>query len=652
MNLLRRTVLVGMTAAVSLSSLQAKAYDEDTHFYGTYSMARFAGIRHEVAAKLALSAQWMDESFISDPTSMIFLPVSGVKKRRLLHFPSSRVSGRLNARAQSSMVNLEKPGFLSTVMRKVVDYVGYEGEVKLGEVNIMTETEEGHPFATQMLMEGLKEGNLMKAGASLHVLEDSYAHAGTSAEEGHRAFWHWPDRPYASIAKYHRMVRNVFNALVAIRTQLPADALDCTVRIQANVSAEVASPNCVMNAAALAKNYSGLPEVQRTVSYNVMKDPEYVAFALENLIRLAADEKKLGGEPYLFITEDRIKPLIASLKLDGKTDAYEALEKLIMELLRQRLHGIENTINLKHILDDMGHLSKDSTVDILDYIDSYGSDPESIANMTPDGFKNFVHVIAHELLKWHVPAPLSDAHRIEFEDDTSPTFRKEIEIRVRNMQALIEKLYGTKIQMIGNNTKDQAGFGKELRMDPSAETPVEIKDPLVSYITFTLKEKHQWARMIFGYLFPTLKFEVLLKVSEVIRQATELQPRIDEYVRKRKAINDSNSYWAAKKSKLLYLDYQYSDVAGDMFEVAEKVLNDLRPHIKSYIKDLMETHMVPDEDHFFFKNTRLFCQYKANDVVKPLLTSADAWTLESLKVGSQSTAQWSRTCPAAKQTTP
>lgn len=36
-----------------LTSFSAQAYDKDTHFYGTYSMARFAGIKHEVALKIA-----------------------------------------------------------------------------------------------------------------------------------------------------------------------------------------------------------------------------------------------------------------------------------------------------------------------------------------------------------------------------------------------------------------------------------------------------------------------------------------------------------------------------------------------------------------------------------------------------------------------
>ena len=98
----------------------AHAYDEDTHFYGTYAMARFAGIKHEVATKIALSAVWMDESYISDPTSMIFLPMTGIKKRRLLHFPSTRIGGKLSADAQKRVFAIPMSDLIKSITEKVV----------------------------------------------------------------------------------------------------------------------------------------------------------------------------------------------------------------------------------------------------------------------------------------------------------------------------------------------------------------------------------------------------------------------------------------------------------------------------------------------------------------------------------------------------
>ena len=102
----------------------------------------------------------------------------------------------------------------------------------------------------------------MKAGASLHVIEDSYAHAGTSAEIGHTAFWHWPDRPFESaltIEKYFEMTQTLFKAMVAIRAQLPDSGKDCSLHSTGSTA------NCNMSAEDLAAAYHAIPEVVQTV---------------------------------------------------------------------------------------------------------------------------------------------------------------------------------------------------------------------------------------------------------------------------------------------------------------------------------------------------------------------------------------------------
>ncbi len=143
------TLLALLTAFAAATS--ALAYDEDTHFYGTYAMARHAGIRHEAATKLALSAQWMDESLMSDPTSMIFMPVTGVKKRRLLHFPSARKS-KANSDAERQIFGMNDLGeFATEALETIAEWAGYKG--KLDEINVFTTTESDDPFASQMLME-------------------------------------------------------------------------------------------------------------------------------------------------------------------------------------------------------------------------------------------------------------------------------------------------------------------------------------------------------------------------------------------------------------------------------------------------------------------------------------------------------------------
>src|SRR5436190_1962198 len=101
-------------------------------------MARYAGIKHEVAVKIALSAQWMDESFISDPTSMLILPIGGVHKRRLLHFPAERQS--LNGKAQRKAMGFEK--FVEShtdLVEKVAKHLGYSGDLEsMNGINIFT----------------------------------------------------------------------------------------------------------------------------------------------------------------------------------------------------------------------------------------------------------------------------------------------------------------------------------------------------------------------------------------------------------------------------------------------------------------------------------------------------------------------------------
>src|SRR4051812_29813945 len=127
-------------SSVLLTSISSQAYDVDTHFYSTYAMARYAGIRHEAAEKIALATQWMDESYISDPTSMIVLPVTGVRKRRLLHFPSQRKGTQLSSQAQQKVLGFEKFELAHSGLIKVlIDLLGYEGDSEqLKALNLWT----------------------------------------------------------------------------------------------------------------------------------------------------------------------------------------------------------------------------------------------------------------------------------------------------------------------------------------------------------------------------------------------------------------------------------------------------------------------------------------------------------------------------------
>src|SRR3954468_9852271 len=92
--------LVGLIAA--LSSV-ARAYDIDVHFYQTYSMARYAGLKHEAAALIATAAQWPDE------TMVVASPFYEFKSRRLFHFPCFSKGIALEGNRMGEKVDKDDP---------------------------------------------------------------------------------------------------------------------------------------------------------------------------------------------------------------------------------------------------------------------------------------------------------------------------------------------------------------------------------------------------------------------------------------------------------------------------------------------------------------------------------------------------------------
>ena len=594
---------------------QAHAYDQDTHFYGTYAMARFAGIRHEVAMKLALAAQWMDESYISDPTSMVFLPVSGVKKRRLLHFPSSRVVGVINADTQHVILGFSNMSDMKlSFFRKFAEFVGYHDSIEA--LNLFTETEEDHEFASELLMRGMKRGNLMMAGASLHTLEDSFAHAGTPAEQGHAAIWHWPDRPFGAMIKYRAMVETVFTALVGIRQLLPPDALDCSRGIP---STDVTGPACSLDAHRLADAY--FRQVYDAVSYNVLRDPSYIEVAIRDFYQRAVKAK------YIVLPESDFNALLAKpeYRIDGRKDAYEVLQGLITWAIEEQFAGRQNVLNFCFILSDMGRLPLERCDTVADYIRSQNLNPNN-----PKDMSNFTRKLARQLLRWNVPTPISDTHWNELENDQGPVRAKEMEIRISRIRQVITRLYGIDIELVGNNTLDSEGFAKEVTMDPSAEPKIEYK-PNKIYATFGLREKHEWDMMIFNYLFPSLKKEDLISLMKVSQQLEKSSDGWDEYVAARKKINKSSDNLVSKKAQLIALDFKYKHLLTDYTGAVVDLVSQLQPLAEPFFHDLVTTHITPSDDNLYYRDQTLFKKYQDNGVVKKFLGPEDIWTLANLR---------------------
>jgi hypothetical protein len=601
----------------------AKAYDEDTHFYGTYAMARHAGIKHEVALKIALSAQWMDESFISDPTSMIFLPVSGIKKRRLLHFPSSRVNGTGSSGAQRQIFGMQDLGeFSNTIMQKMAKWAGYDG--KLDDINFFTETQEDHPFASQMLMEGIREGNLMKAATGLHTMEDSFAHAGTPAEQGHALFWHWPDRPYASVDKYQRMVHSVMGAMVALRTMLPEEARDCSLKTAGSV------PNCQADSEALASSY--IPLVLPVYSHDMMRDPEYVKVALDEFYQRAA---KMS---YTKMSLADFHARVAKIEItDGKTDAYTAIQELLIQIFQETNASNPAVMDFGKVLEDMGRIQSASATEVQKYVDNYGRD--GVKNMRDEALNTFTHVMATELLAWHVPANLTDSHRMELEDDQDQVRSAEMEIRVRHMQEFIRKNFNQDIIFVNNNTSDDIGFYKELHNDPSAQPNFSAKPGFVAkpgavYATFSAREKNAFDYMIMSYLFPEMSRDQMNTIVETAAAIKKMMIERSDYFAERKKIDDNESLnWIMKKWNLLKLDHEfkrYKDVTLNLPKGFEIVLTKLQPLAKPYVHDLVTTHMTPSQDNFVYRREAAFQKFISDNKLQPFLGEKDVWKSNDL----------------------
>lgn len=532
-------------AAVFLSSSMVFAYDLDTHFYGTYTKARFAGIRHEVALKIATATQWMDESYISDPVSMIMLPEVGVKKRRLLHFPGTRLANKLTVDTLPSFLDPTSGAKLKT----------------------FTETEAEHAFATEMFTEGLMEGNLMKASAGLHTLQDSFAHAGTISELGHAHFWHHPDRPFVdtqSVDKYFKMSRAVMRAMVAIRSVLPASAIDMNLRY-------TETPNYQLNGDRLADIYENLPEVRETISRRILNDPRYVNFALDNVFKRAHDAKYIanGYQSYL-------------VNYSPGQDTYDAAASVVRSMPPQ-------LIDLRSVLRDTGHPENPSS----DYILSMG------------GLSEFLSRAIMNLLSGIVPRPLSEYHRFEKEED-GPLWIKELDLRVANMRALVNKLFQQDIFFVANNTNNERGFILEMTRNPVANprlTPVGRSE----LVTYSLDEKSSFNNMIFTFLFPKtadyLKDD-LAKANEFILQANEL-------------VKSDQSYFSRLQGALGLL-------------VSRLNLNSRVSFIETIRlarEDIYSAHMVPHENNRYYVVPTLLQRQVETGAFKPLLTNQEMDTL-------------------------
>lgn len=383
------------------------------------------------------------------------------------------------------------------------------------------------------------------------------------------------------------MVNAVFTALVAIRTQLPHEALDCSVRV---APVPEAVPNCELDAERLGANYGRTAAVVDAMSADTLKHPDYIETVVRDFFERAVKAK------YLKITPEKVEQVVKALPRDGKMNGHQAVELIMSSIIRSQLKNGIDVIDIGYVLSDLGRLHKGATgPEVLRYIGQYGKG--STATYTDSSSITFVvKSITSELLRWNVPVPISETHQKETEDDKSPIRAKEIEIRVEGQRDLIRQLFGTNILFAYNDTKDSAGFAKEIEMDPTAEPKIP-KNPSVYYATYSLKEKNAFDHMVFHYIFPSLDKKDLelfvRRLAPLIRAAKQGE--------KLKAIGNLTM---AKYS--------------------------LDSYIPIIFKDLAEQRLTPKPDDFYYRNAAYFEEYRQNGTVKPLLGPADIYQLEGL----------------------
>jgi hypothetical protein len=326
------TVRLLLLLAIPLS---ASAYDIDVHFYQTYSMARYAGLRHEAAALIAASAQWPDE------TVVVASPFWEFKSRRLFHFPCFTKAIALEDNRMGEKTDKDDP--LAKAKAEHVDWC---------------ETEHDHPMAYLLMYEGMchdcdpktnktvpdaLKGDLLKAATALHTIEDSYAHEGTPAEVGHAAYGHWPDRAYnpdGSVDKFYEMVGSAMYGIYALREVLGGkDGKFCDKSVRdpsPAVSASVRErPNCERSAVDLAKGYRALPLLKRTIERNILIDPAYVepviGWALTKMQDVSHSETSGRLQFWMNPSFDVMKWLyrqddVVAMMRSGKSDVYAVMK--------------------------------------------------------------------------------------------------------------------------------------------------------------------------------------------------------------------------------------------------------------------------------------------------------------------------------------
>ena len=386
-----RSFFVGLLLLITVSTSQA--YDQDTHFYETYMLARYAGIGHEVAAQLAVFSQWIDESGFTSATFPTL--IIGGRMRRLFHFPAPLIS------YSDTDANVITHGL---------------------KLKIAGMVEKDNLFSRELLREGLQKRNLLMIGAGIHTRQDSFGHSGTPWTIGHTSLWHHPDRPFWDVEKHDEMTTSLFVDMVNIRDYLPEAALD-----KSFVDVAGDTPHYLLSAEELQKRYIKNPQLRRTIENDIFGDPRYTRKAIAFIFQIA---QKNG----LFTHAEKIAKLVTddTLYVHGR-DVRTILKTIVMKLFAIPAEQRSSVFNMERMYEAL-------------LFDIPREHREGI------GTERIINTVVHRMTEGTIPMRLDKENHILLERD-GDLRNWEMRFRLDDWRQTIFQLTGRKIRYSNEKIK-------------------------------------------------------------------------------------------------------------------------------------------------------------------------------------------------------
>jgi hypothetical protein len=318
----------------------------------------------------------------------------------------------------------------------------------------------------------------------------------------------------------------------------------------------------------------------------------------------------------------------------------------VLVLYLKQLMGMQTAergplLNAQLIPQDMGLI--DVNVNFADYVRSFSR----IDGVSPDptGMDGFLRTMVRRVLSGYVPVPINDRHWEEVELDAAAPRQLEMSMRIASMQKLIADLYHVDLEFVGNNTKDEVGFGKEVEMKPEAEPVIERKNPNTVYATFSLSEKNQFDNMIFSYLCPTVSKDknALKAITEAIIRMKRMTngTATGRFIKATKANLGSDRFFLLKFWKLQVDAAKLAFTWPADAQAVGELMHDLRPYAWNFLTDLANAHVTQMGDEKFYQVPELFQQQKDKlrvaehnpDLFPELLSpTRDVWNMKSLNI--------------------